>query len=142
MYALTVPAQKRYLSAISAFIVAVTKETDLPHRRAYRLRLAVDEAVTNIIQHGYEHCTENDVPLVHLWAEIGPHSVSVTIEDGGEPYDMTQAADPTDLNRPPEEREIGGLGVYLITHYVDDLRFERVNDRNINRLTVWKNPSD
>lgn len=142
MYALTVPAEQRSLAAISAFIVAVTNEANLTHRRAYRLRLAVDETVTNIIQHGYEHHAEDTVPLVHLWAEINPHSVSVTIEDGGTPYDMTQAADPDDLDRPPEERTVGGLGVYLTTHYVDDLRFERANDRNINRLTVWKNKPD
>lgn len=142
MYALTVPAERRSLAAISAFIIAVTEEAELPHRRAYRLRLAVDETVTNIIQHGYEHCTEDDTPLIHIWAEITPQRVSVTIEDGGAPYDMTQATEPTDLDRPPEERGVGGLGVYLITHYVDDLRFERVNDRNINRLTVWKNAPD
>ena len=138
MYALTVPARTQSLPAVSAFIVAVSKDADLPPRRAYRLRLAVDETVTNIIEHGHSDCDDNECPLVHLWANINPESVNITIEDAGEPYDMTQASHPDDLDRPPDERTIGGLGVFLITHYVDDLRFERVNGRNVNRLTIWK----
>lgn len=138
MYALTVPAHPQSIGVISAFVWAIASDLNLSRSRAYRLRLAVDEIVTNIIQHGYAPCqsyNECHHPI-SLWVEVEIETVSITIEDLGMPYDITQADAPTDLHAPLHEREIGGLGVYLITQYVDDILYERVGGRNINRLTI------
>lgn len=137
MYALTIPADPNTLSVVSAFVWAVAAEAKLNQRKAYRLRLAVDEIMTNIITHGYAKC--EGCPPIHLWVEIEQYSVSVTIEDGGEPYDITQSETPEDIGLPPEERDIGGLGVFLVVRYVDDIRYEYVNGHNVNRLTVKRN---
>ncbi|MEL6149708.1 MAG: ATP-binding protein [Chloroflexota bacterium] len=138
MFALTVPGQQRYMAVISAFVWAVASEADLPHKKAYRMRLAADEISTNIVNHAYGPCGDECGPI-QIVAQITDHAVIVTIEDIGNPFDMTEHPEPDDMHLPPEMRELGGLGVFLITRYVDDLRYERVNGRNINRLTMWRN---
>lgn len=134
MYALTIPAEKRCIKAVNAFIWAVAQEAELDNKQAYRLRLAVDETVSNIISHGYADCV--GCGPVQIWVEITEQAVSVTIEDTGTPFDMTTADTPDDLGLPPDERDPGGLGVFLVTSYVDELRYERVNGHNINRITI------
>lgn len=124
------------MAVVSAFIWAVAMEAELAHQSAYRLRLAADEIVHNIVTHAYAPC--DSCGPVFLWAAITPQAVTVTIEDIGHPFDLTQQPEPDDMHRPPEHRDPGGLGIFLITRYVDDLRYERVNGRNINRLTMWR----
>lgn len=134
MFALTVPGEVRALPVISAFIWAVAVDAALSKRQAYRLHLAVDEIVTNIVTHGYGQL--EDSPPIALWAEVSPVQVSITIQDSGAPYDITQAAPPPDLTQPPELRDVGGLGVYLVVRFVDELRYEYVNGYNITRVVI------
>ena len=123
------------MALVSAFAWALANEGQLAHKQAYRLRLSVDEIATNIVNYAYG----DDRPgPIQIWSEITPHAVIVTIEDIGHPYDLTQQPTPDDMHLPPEQRSTGGLGVFLITKFVDDLRYERVNGRNINRLTIWR----
>lgn len=136
VYAITVPAESRVLGVVSAFMWAVATEAELGQRQAYRLRLAVDEIVTNIIMHGYADC--ENCPPIQLWAEIYPNTVSITIQDGGVPFDITQASQPDDLDKPPEQRDVGGLGVFLVVRYIDTIRYEYVNGYNVNRLIIHR----
>lgn len=135
MYALTIPAEQRVMALVSAFVWAVAQDAQLCQQQAYRLRLAVDETVQNIIHHGH---ADRSPGAIQIWTEINPKGVSVTIEDTGKVFDMSVHPAPPDIHLPPEQRSIGGLGVYLITHMVDDLRYETVNGHNINRLTILR----
>ena len=134
MYALTVPGERTSVAVISAFIWAVAQDAQLSRLKAYRLRLAVDEIVTNIISYGYGDC--RPCGAIHVWAEINPTSVSVTIEDCGTPFDLTTQPVPRTLHAPLAERDLGGLGIYLVTQVVDSITYERTNSHNINRLTL------
>ena len=134
MFALTVPAQPECVAVISAFIWAIAYEANLNDGKAYRLRLAVDEVVTNIIHYG--HVSHSVDGSIALWVELTSQAVSVTIRDTGIPYDLTQQPPPDDLHLPLDKRQTGGLGVYLVTRFVDSVRYERVGRMNINRLTV------
>ena len=136
MHTLTVPAQPSSLAAVSAFVLAVAHESDLGPPLDYRLRLVVDEMVGNIITHGYRDIPPDSRSPVQICAECDSEHVTVTIRDGGVPYDVTRTSPPTNLQIAPQAREPGGLGVYLVMHYVDELHFERVDGQNINRLTL------
>jgi anti-sigma regulatory factor (Ser/Thr protein kinase) len=122
------------MKAVHAFIWAVAQEAALNKKQAYRLRLVVEETVSNIITHGYGDCAESGP--VQIWAEIKEETISVTIEDVGTPFDMTRTPPPNDLHLPPEERDLGGLGVFLVVQYADDLRYEHIDGHNINRFTI------
>jgi serine/threonine-protein kinase RsbW len=133
MYALTIPAHLDALPVVSAFVWAVASDAKLSQAKAYRIRLAIDELVTNIIMHGYANCV--GCPPIMMWAEFDTETISFTVEDGGKPFDLTSLP-PPDVNAPLDTRELGGLGVFLVTRYIDSVRYEYVNGHNINRLTM------
>jgi anti-sigma regulatory factor (Ser/Thr protein kinase) len=100
--------------------------------------LSVTELVTNTITHGYPG--GNRSGTVELRAEMDDQSLTLTLEDSALPYDPSKTPPPQDLSRPVEERQVGGLGVYLALQGVDSFRYERVGDRNRSVL-VKKRPS-
>lgn len=126
------------LAPVSEFVKTAAAEAGLDKAAAYRLRLAVVELVTNVIEHGY---TEHGMagPL-DLFAELTPETLTVTIEDEAVAFDPRQAPAPDDLHLPPEERQIGGLGVYLVLQDVDRFDYERVGARN-RSIVVMRRPS-
>ena len=136
MESLKVSGKLESLSAIAQYVMAAAKTAGLDKKASYKLRLAVDEIATNIITHGYEEAgLEGEV---QLQAKIDDKTLTLWIEDTGEAYDPTKKKTVAEemLNRPLEERPIGGLGVYLAIEGVDKFIYERVGDRNRNIFVV------
>ena len=133
---LIVPAIRESLSVIAAYVLEVAKQAGLNRLKSGNLRRAVDEIATNIIEHGYAQ--DNTGGVLKIQATVSECSLRISIEDTGIPYDPTQQEIPQDLERPLEERQIGGLGVYLARISVDQLIYERLGDRNRNIImVVW-----
>jgi serine/threonine-protein kinase RsbW len=131
---LTVPGTIDSLEAISAFSAHAAVEAGLDEKASYRLHLAVDEIATNIIAHGYANAGINRV--LELWVEIDEKRLIVYIEDTGLSYDPGKYQRPDDLDLPPDQRPIGGLGVYLTLRSVDRFSYERIGDRNRHTLIL------
>ncbi len=122
------------LEAVGQYVMAAAAEAGLSKSSAYKLRLAVDEIVTNIVIHGYsETGTSGDMDL-HVDVENG--ALVLTVEDTAGAFDPFSLAPPDDLTKPLEERAIGGLGVFLAIESVDEFKYERVGDRNRNMFVV------
>jgi anti-sigma regulatory factor (Ser/Thr protein kinase) len=139
MYALRVPAERQYTRVVSAFVTAIAADAQLTQKKSYRLRLAVEEIVTNTMMHGYGSVQgkgEAEHRVVNIYGEIKARTISITIEDSAPPFDITQEMPVVDVNAPLEEREVGGLGVFLVVRYVDNIRYDYVNGHNVNRLTM------
>lgn len=135
MQPLHLPGTLDSLAPVSEFVKSAAAEAGLDTHAAYRLRLAVVELVTNVIEHGY---TENGLSgWFDVSAILSPEALTVTIEDDAVAYDPRQADVPDDLHLPPEERQIGGLGVYLVLQEVDRYEYAYVDGRN--RSTVVMN---
>jgi anti-sigma regulatory factor (Ser/Thr protein kinase) len=134
---LTVTAALDSLPAVSDFVKQAAAAAGLDRGAAYRLRLSVVELVTNTITHGYR--AANRPGTVELRAEMDDQSLTLTLDDSAPPYDPS-GAPPPDLSRPAEERQVGGLGVFLALQGVDAFRYERVGDRNRSVL-VMKRPA-
>ncbi|MEC4803151.1 MAG: ATP-binding protein [Jaaginema sp. PMC 1079.18] len=134
MQGITVPGTLEALDTIAEYTIAVAKAANLDRETSYNLRLAVDEIVTNIIQHGYN--ATQKMESIELQAFLSDRALAIAIEDKGIPYDPTQKAIPRDLHLPPEQRQIGGLGIYLAMKSVDRLIYERVGDRNRNTVII------
>lgn len=130
METLTVPGTLDALTTIRAFVDRVTTSADLDRKAAYRLRLAVDEIATNIVNYGYERAGRSGD--IHLQAVADDDWLTITLEDTGIRFDPTEAAPPDSLSDPLEERPIGGLGIYLTVTGIDDFRYERRDGRNRN----------
>lgn len=122
------------LKALRDYAVDAAQQAGLPKARVEGLRLAVDEYATNIITYGYRDAGyEGDVVAS---ATIDDDHLIISLVDAGLAYDPTQRADPTNLDTPLEERDIGGLGIMLVRQSVDDWRYERVDNRNHNHFVL------
>ena len=125
---LTVPGELGSLGTIGEFILKAAEAAKLDKKATYRLRLAVDEMATNSIVHGYDETGLQG--NVYVSAEIDDRSLFVYLEDTAPAYDPTKRPEPDDLDEPLEDREIGGLGIYLALEGVDSYEYEYVNGRN------------
>jgi anti-sigma regulatory factor (Ser/Thr protein kinase) len=134
MERLTLPGTLDSLTRIGAYVLEAASAAGLERKVAYRLRLAVDEIATNAIVHGYDAVgKEGDLVVA---AEIGDESLTIILEDTGPPYNPFETPSPDDLDQPLDDRDIGGLGVFLAVQGVDDYRYERVNGINRNIFTM------
>jgi anti-sigma regulatory factor (Ser/Thr protein kinase) len=95
--------------------------------------VAVEEVFVNIAHYAYT----NGIGKVLVSAGLlkDQSSVRIIFTDSGIPYDPTKKEDP-DVTLSAEEREIGGLGIYMTRKLMDDIAYERKNGRNI--LTLRK----
>ena len=133
---LTVTGTLDSLQAIGQFVMGAASDAGLDRKASYRLRLAVDEIATNIVVHGYEEAGRQGT--IDVWAELDDAELRLFLQDSGLPFDPRQARSPEGLDRPLEEREIGGLGVFLALRGVDELRYERAGEQNRNIIVVHR----
>ena len=116
------------LHQLEAFVEAVGSRARLSDHETPRLRLAVEEAVTNVIRHA--HATS-----IRLDSEVRDGVLHVTLTDDGQPFDPTQAPD-VDTTVPADQRVEGGLGILFMRHMSDALTYRREGERNV--LTIKK----
>lgn len=132
MESLTVPADLDSLATISVFITDATARAGLDDHAAWQVQLAVDEASTNIIQHGYD-AAPGEIELA--WLVDGPDLI-VTLRDRGRRFNPHDVPAP-DITSPLEERQAGGLGLYLMSRLMDTVEFE-FDDVQGNLLKMTK----
>ncbi|MCB0164954.1 MAG: ATP-binding protein [Anaerolineae bacterium] len=134
MEPLTVPGTLDSLSVIGKYVMDLSAKAGLDKKAAYRLRLAVDEIATNIVMHGYDEADRQG--NLDLRAEIDDTTLSIFLEDTGVTYKPGQVSKRADLHLPLEERQIGGLGVYLAIQGVDQFHYEHFEGRNRHIFVV------
>jgi serine/threonine-protein kinase RsbW len=133
MEMITVPATLDSLALISDFITSATARAGLNDHVAWQVQLAVDEAATNIIQHGYDDGARGEIELG--WRLNGGQFV-VTLRDRGRRFNPDDVPAP-DITSPLEERQAGGLGLYIMGRLMDTVQFD-FDDQQGNLLTMSK----
>jgi serine/threonine-protein kinase RsbW len=139
---LTVPGDLSSLKSIRDYVMRAASQSGLEKVLTNRLRLAVDEIVTNTIVHGYtEAGLEGDILVEAL---IDDEKLVITVEDEGAYFDPTQheMPGPEDLGQPLDTREVGGLGIYLAVNSIDEFHFERDGSINRNIFVVFRSEAD
>ena len=116
------------LALLEGFVEQVGRRARLAEQEVPRLRVAVEEAVTNVI--GYAHATS-----IVLTSEVRDAVLRLTVTDDGQPFDPTTAP-MADTSIPADQREEGGLGILFIRRMSDALEYRREDGRNI--LTIKK----
>jgi serine/threonine-protein kinase RsbW len=99
----------------------------------YDVQLAVDEACTNIITHGYAGL---DPGSIILDLEVHPRHLTVTITDFGHSFEPDSTPIP-DVDAPIEERELGGFGLFFIQQSMDEMDYQVTEDGNKMILTRY-----
>lgn len=128
------------LKEIAGYVKAAAESAGLESRKAYRLRLAVDEVAANIVIHGYEESGLSGDIVVR--GTVADDRVSIVLEDSAIPFDPATVTPPDleSLSAPAEERTVGGLGLFLVLKGVDLFHYEwdRENRLNRNTFTMYR----
>ena len=129
----TFDATTANLSEVFLFIDEWLESLDCGLKAQTQLDLAVDELFTNIASYAY--APGSGQATIRLDFDDVSRMASITFIDSGVPYDPVKKPDP-DVTLSVEEREIGGLGIYMAKKSTDRMEYRRENDRNI--LTIYK----
>ena len=129
-HTLIVPSETRYLAKVRRFVVKHARQSGVREEYIESLRLAVDEACANVIEHAYRGNPEEEVDLCMT---IEPHRVVVRIRDHGQPFDRKAYRRPNvvELSR---KRKSGGLGVDIIRRLMDEVEYRTEGEGNEIRL--------
>ena len=122
------------IEAVTDFVNEQLEEFDCPMKAQMQIDIAIDEIFGNIAHYAY---TPN-VGQASVRVEVieNPRAVTVTFIDNGVPYDPLKKADP-DTTLSIEDREIGGLGIFMVKKSMDEVTYEYKDGQNI--LTIKKN---
>ncbi len=131
---LTIEADVNNLDEVLAFVDEQLEVHDCPPKTQMQLDVAVEELFVNIAHYAYNPETGNATVRVEI--QENPLSVVITFIDRGVPYDPLAKDDP-DVTLSAEDREIGGLGIYLVKKSMDAVNYEYKDGKNI--LAIKKN---
>jgi serine/threonine-protein kinase RsbW len=129
----TFPAKFDYLDEIREIVAQVARKGGFTDKEIYSLQLAADEAATNIIEHAYEGISDADFDVT---CDLYGDTLTITMRDTGIPFDPSKVKQPN-LKADLSERQIGGLGLYLMRKLMDEVHYKS-DPRTGNVLTMIK----
>ncbi len=121
------------VTTVTEFIESELEKIGCPMKTIIQINIAIDEMFSNIVKYGYP-----DAPgpvNVRFIGKEGSPSVYIRFEDEGIPYNPLTKEDP-DITLSAEERNIGGLGIFMVKKTMDDIKYKYEEGKNI--LTIRK----
>ena len=120
------------ISKLNQFVDEVGEEFSLTPDVIFNLNLVLEEAVVNVINYAYP---KEDHEWIYLSAKLQDGSVVFVLTDTGKEFDPTMAPE-ADVTLSAEDRPIGGLGIFLIRQIMNEVKYERIEGKNV--LTLGK----
>ena len=133
MKELNLAATVENIEVVTDFVNEQLESLACPPKAQMQIDIAIDELFGNIAHYAYN--PEIGQATVRVEVIEDPLAVTITFIDNGVPYDPLAKADP-DTTLSAEEREIGGLGIYMVKKSMDDITYEYKDGQNI--LTIKK----
>lgn len=138
MNSLTLKNNITELSKLAPFVEQFCEVEGIDMHHAFQIQLVLDEAVTNVVRYAYGDKT--DMPIT-INADITDNDegrlLTLQIIDSGIAFNPITNAPEVDTTLSADEREIGGLGIFLIQQTMDMVDYQRAEGNNI--LTMQKN---
>lgn len=129
---LALQAHTDNLSQVMSFIESCLENTNCSVKAKMQIDLAIEEIFVNVANYAYGSQSGD----VTVKVDAKPHNVMITFIDSGVPYDPLKKPDP-DVTLSAQERQIGGLGIFLTKKFMDDVSYEYKDGKN--HLTLKKN---
>lgn len=126
--ALRVPRDTYYLSLVRRSVVDLARRVGFGTAATAEIEMAVDEACSNAIRHAARGVArEPPADSISLDAAADEGGITVTISDGGEPFPFDRCG-ADDIDSYLAERAAGGLGVYIIKRFMDEVEYRHRPD--------------
>ena len=130
---LVIDASTDKLDEVIAFVDTQLENFECSMKTQMQIDIAVEEIFVNIANYAYN--PEIGDATIRVEVSDEPLAVAITFLDHGKPYDPLAKEDP-DVTLSAEERDIGGLGIFMTKKSMDDIRYEYKDGQNI--LTIEK----
>ncbi|NWF65040.1 MAG: ATP-binding protein [Chloroflexi bacterium] len=132
MPAYTFPARFEYLDEIRDVVAEIARAGGFSEKTIYFLQLAADEAASNIIEHAYAGLPD---AYLSMTCEMQGDEIVITMHDTGKAFNPAGVKEPN-IKANLSDRQIGGLGVYLMRKLMDTVHYESTQSGNL--LTMKK----
>lgn len=131
---MSVQASTKHLSEVRDFVAKHASNFGFKKQDVADIRLAVDEAYTNIIKHAYNNDPKQSVDI-----KLGYNSSEfwVSLQDTGRSFDPSNYTKPN-VKRQIKQKKRGGVGVYLIKKLMDDVEYQNKGTVNVIRMVKKK----
>lgn len=126
------PGRYDSLEKIAVLVQQAAQELGLDSCAAYAVETAVDEACSNIIEHAYGGENKGTIELTY---SIEGCELIITLRDHGKRFNPKNVSNPN-LSAPLKNRHAHGLGLYFMRQWMDEVRFDRIEESNV--LTMVK----
>ena len=123
------------ISKLATFIGELSEELDFTPELNFNLNLVLEEAISNVILYAYGNEKQKDISLV---AYLSDNNLVFVLTDSGAEFDPTKVPD-ADVTLSAEEREIGGLGIYLIRQIMNTVEYHRIDGKNVLSMSKQLN---
>ena len=124
------------LEKVNAFIEEIGEELQLDMELLMNLNLVMEEMVSNVMFYAYPEGKTADIELT---AECTGHTLTFVLSDKGREFDPTMKED-IDTATDPADRELGGLGIYIVKNIMNEVTYQRLEGKNL--LTMKKDLED
>lgn len=131
MKELIIDATVENIEKVMAFVDEQLEQLNCPMKAQIQINIAIDELFGNIAHYAYNPETGSATVRIDVLQE--PLSVVVTFIDTGKAYNPLTREDP-DVTLTAQEREIGGLGIYMVKKSMDEISYEYKDGQNILRI--------
>ena len=128
MKELTIDATVQNIEKVTAFVDEQLAQLNCPLKAQMQIDIAIDELFGNIVHYAYNPKTGPATVRIDVLQD--PLSVVVTFIDNGKAYDPLAREDP-DISLTAQEREIGGLGIFMVKKCMDEISYEYKDGQNI-----------
>ena len=124
------------LEKVARFVEEIGEELGLSMELQMNLNLVMEEMVTNVIFYAYPQDEEADIELL---AKSDGKELTFVLSDQGKEFDPTAKED-ADLDVNPAERELGGMGIFIVKNIMNKVTYQRLEGKNL--LTMTKGIAD
>lgn len=114
------------LDEVMAFVEGELEEMLCPLKAVMQITVCVEEMFVNVAHYAYPEGNGE----VEVAVDLDGNMISVTLTDSGIPFNPLEKDDP-DITLSADERQIGGLGIFMVKKSMDEVRYERNEDKNI-----------
>ena len=124
------------LERVAQFIEEISEELGLSMELQMNLNLVMEEMVTNVIFYAYP---QGEVADIELLAKSDGKELTFVLSDQGKEFDPTAKED-ADLDVNPADRELGGMGIFIVKNIMNKVTYQRLEGKNL--LTMTKGIDD
>lgn len=129
MKELLIDATLDNLDTVIDFVSGELEENSCDMRLQTQINIAVEEIYVNIAHYAYNP----EIGGAKIRVEVSTDAVFIEFEDKGKPYNPLEKIDP-DITKGAEEREIGGLGIFMVKKIMDSVEYDHFDNKNVLKI--------